>query len=195
MKKIIICSLFLVFVLSITLMGQEQEDSGQKTSNPFSQYKFVPDIAFILDTSGVYRTLGNDTYQKLKMRGFTNGNLNYGELALFEPVDPYFELTGIFTFTLQGVDIEEAFINTTFLPYGFGLKAGKFKSSFGRLNSQHEHVWDFSDRPIIHQAVFGTEGLDEVGAQLTWVAPIDTYLLIGGEALQGVNEQSFGDES
>jgi hypothetical protein len=198
--------LFMVFAVSGSLMGQEQSTAGQTSSNPFSQYKYVPDISFVLDMSGVYRTLGNDPYKNLKMRGFTGDNLNefnkrvgfnlnYGELGLYEAVDPYFELTGIFSFGLEGVEIEEAFINTSALPYGFGIKAGKFKSSFGRLNAQHEHVWDFSDRPIIYQAVFGADGLSEVGAQLTWVAPVDTYLLLGGEALQGVNEQSFGNES
>ena len=204
MKRMILSLTLGLSVLSfISAMGQEQDEAQQKTSSPFSQYQFVPDISLILDMSGVYRTLGNDTYQKLAMRGFTGGNLNdfnknvgfnlnYGELGIHEPVDPYFELTGIFTFTMDGVEIEEAFINTTSIPGGFGIKAGKFKSSFGRLNAQHEHVWDFHDSPIVYRTMFGSDGLNEVGAQVTWVAPIDTYLLIGAEALQGENEESFG---
>ena len=60
------------------------------------------------------------------------------------------------------------------------------------MNEQHEHYWDFANRPLIATALFGEDGLNEIGAQLTWVAPTDFYLVLGGEVLNGENKASFG---
>jgi hypothetical protein len=88
--------------------------------------------------------------------------------------------------------LEEAYWLTKRLPAGLQLKAGKFLSSFGRINEQHTHYWDFAERPLVHEAVFGPEGLNEVGARVSLVPPLDTYLMLGGELLMGDNEASFG---
>jgi hypothetical protein len=167
----------------------------------FSQTKFVPDISFILDGSYVGRNVNDETLSNLRVpelipsgisspnRGF---NLNFGELSLYSPVDPYFDLSATIPFTENGVAIEEAFFTTKSLPWGFQAKGGKFRSSFGRLNSQHEHVWDFADAPLVNRAFFGEDGLVEKGIQFNWLAPTSFYLLLGAEILQGENEGSFG---
>ncbi len=67
------------------------------------------------------------------------------------------------------------------LPWGFQVKGGKFRSSFGRLNVQHEHVWDFADAPLVNRAFFGEDGLVEKGVQINWLAPTPFYLLLGAE--------------
>ena len=122
-------------------------------------------------------------------------NLNYAELSLFAPVDPYFDLTATLPFSSEGVELEEAFFTTRSLPWGFQLKGGKFRSSIGRLNVQHTHVWDFADAPLVNRAFFGNDGLVEVGAQMNWLAPTPFYLLLGAELLQGESEASFGTGS
>ncbi len=167
----------------------------------FSQSKFVPDISFILDGSYVGRNVNDETLKNLRVpelipsgisnpnRGF---NLNFGELSLYSPVDPYFDLSATIPFSENGVAIEEAFFTTKSLPWGFQVKGGKFRSSFGRLNVQHEHVWDFADAPLVNRAFFGEDGLDEKGVQFNWLAPTPFYLLLGAEILQGENEGSFG---
>jgi len=167
----------------------------------FSQSKFVPDISFILDGSYVGRNINDETLKNLKVpelipsglsnpnRGF---NLNFGELSLYSPVDPYFDLSATIPFSENGVAIEEAFFTTKSLPWGFQVKGGKFRSSFGRLNVQHEHVWDFVDAPLVNRAFFGEDGLVEKGVQLNWLAPTPFYLLLGAEILQGENGGSFG---
>ena len=183
-------------------------------SNPFSQNQFVPDIALILDFSYVGRNVSDETYKHLsipkfihelhhsheghehKPMNFEKGfNLNYGELSIGSTVDPYFDLFATFHLSENHFEIEEIFFNTRSLPYNFQIKAGKFRSSIGRINSQHQHVWDFADIPLVYKVFFGDEALREKGVQLTWLAPTDFYLLIGGEALQGENEQSFGYEA
>lgn len=196
---------------------RKKENAGEARSGsaPFSQSKFVPDLSFVLDFSAVARDLEDRKFAALSIPEFMHGpahaheghghshvamnekrgfNLNYGELFLFAPVDPYFELTGVLHLSTTGVEIEEGYFATTCLPYGFQFKGGKFFSGFGRINAQHAHQWDFSEQPLPYLAFFGAHGINEVGAQLTWLAPVGFYLLVGGEALQGQNESSFGSE-
>ena len=64
------------------------------------------------------------------------------------------------------------------------LKAGRFFSGVGYLNSQHSHTWDFVDNPLAYQAMLGTQYADD-GVQLHWLAPTDQYLELGLEAGRG----------
>lgn len=179
-----------------------------KESNPFSQAKFVPDISFIADFSYVSRNLSDSRYKNLEIPGFGNFNsyggtakkppnaergfnFNYSELYLSSAVDPYFDLTGIFHLSENSFEIEEAYLTTKTLPYNLKLKIGRFYSNFGRLNSQHSHVWDFIDAPLNYRAIFGNENLRESGVQLSWLAPTPFYLLTGFEIFQGDNENNF----
>ena len=82
------------------------------------------------------------------------------------------------------VSVEEAYIQTTSLGNGFGVKAGRFFSGVGYLNPQHAHTWDFVDNPLAYQALLGTQFGDD-GVQLTWLAPIDQYLELGAEVGRG----------
>ncbi|MCX8059996.1 MAG: hypothetical protein N3C13_02230 [Aquificaceae bacterium] len=75
---------------------------------------------------------------------------------------------------------------------GLQLKLGKFRSSFGRLNAQHPHAWDFATQPLPNKVFLGDDGLVEKGLQLNLLAPAPFYLLFGLEVLQGENDQSFG---
>ncbi|HVN48440.1 MAG TPA: hypothetical protein VMU30_06410 [Bacteroidota bacterium] len=194
--------LIFIFSLSGILTAQEREGSA------FDQSKFVPDIAFILDVSGVARDITNEKYFSLSTPGYSypgmqlmdpsginakrGWNFNYGEMSLYSVVDPYFDLFAVLDVSPVGASIEEAYTTTRKLPYGFQIKAGKFLASFGRVNEQHEHYWDFANRPLIATALFGEDGLNEVGAQVTWVAPTDFFLVLGAEVLNGENAASFG---
>ncbi len=82
------------------------------------------------------------------------------------------------------VEIEEAWIEATALPAGFGAKFGRFFSGIGYLNGKHSHTWDFVDQPLPYQAFLGDQYLDD-GVQLRWLAPTNLYLELGGEVLQG----------
>jgi len=176
---------------------------------PFRQTAFLPDLSLIVDTSlvgrnkndqelkrleipGLYHRYGGEEHGILnKNRGF---NLNYAELYLYAPVDPYFDLYAVIPFSEDGSEVEEAYAVTRGLPFGFQFKVGKFRSSFGRLNAQHPHVWDFANQPLVYKVFLGDDGLKEKGVQLNWLAPTPFYLLFGVEVLQGENEQSFGTE-
>ncbi len=108
-----------------------------------------------------------------KNRGFTVQNV---ELALAGAVDPYLRGDAFLVFQIddQGesaVELEEAYLTTLSLPAGLQVKAGTFFSSFGRLNSQHPHSWDFADQPIVSSRLMGPDGLRGPGAQLNWLLP------------------------
>jgi len=64
------------------------------------------------------------------------------------------------------------------------VKAGRFFSNIGYLNSQHPHEWDFADVPLIYRGLFGDQYYDD-GLQLIWLAPTTGYLELGGEVFRG----------
>jgi len=80
--------------------------------------------------------------------------------------------------------VEEAFMQTTSLPYGLTLRAGRFFSGIGYLNEQHAHVWDFADPALPYRAFLNTQ-YDDDGVQLRWLAPTDFFLELGAEAFRG----------
>ncbi len=204
---------FRILILANFLMIATAEQSvaeENKSDHPFSQAKFVPDISLIIDFSFNRFNLNADDMSSLEIPGFSIGggaasgqnigsagngfNFNYGELAIGATVDPYFDLFTNFHLGQNHFEIEEAYIRTRSLPLGLKLKAGKFLSDFGRLNSQHAHFWNFNEAPLVHQVFFGDEGLNEKGIQLSWISPFPFFLELGIEALQGENETSFGTQ-
>ena len=180
----------------------------QNINASFSQNAYLPDIALIINSSAVGRNVDNADYSSYETPGFIDAdpdkeipfnpdrgfNLNYAEVAMYSAVDPYFDAFAIFHMRSDEFEIDEAYVATRDLPYGLKVKAGKFKSAFGRYNEKHQHAWEFSEQPLVYSGFFGPEGLSDPGVQLQWVAPTDTYLMLGVEAMQGTNDQSFGYE-
>lgn len=112
-----------------------------------------------------------------QQRGFNARNT---ELALDGAVDPYFEGFANIVFKLDNdnetsVEVEEAFLQTTTLPWNLQLKGGQFFTAFGRINPQHPHVWDFADAPLVQGRLLGSDGLRGVGAQVAWLLPLPWY--------------------
>ena len=174
--------------------------------------KFVPDISLITDFSYLNRSIDAETYEGVEMPGLTHAaseeeghdhdhggpgegfNFNYAELVIASTVDHRFDLFSTFHLSEESFEVEEAYVKTRGLGRGFDAKIGKFLSSIGRLNASHPHVWSFDTAPLIYEAFLGDHGLLEKGIELTWLAPSETYLLMGVEFLQGENEASFGVE-
>src|SRR5436190_1419535 len=112
-----------------------------------------------------------------QQRGFNARNI---ELAFDGAVDPYFEGFANIVFKLDNdnetdVEVEEAFMQTTSLPFNLQLKAGQFFAAFGRLNPTHPHTWDFADTPLVNGLFLGPDGLRGVGAQGSWTLPLPWY--------------------
>ena len=200
MKKILLCAFLLPQLINA------DEASYSSYSSSFDQSAFIPDIALIVDASYVNRSVPDSDMENYALSGSnlleynefnTNYgfNLNYAELSLHSDVDQLFTLDGIFHFDVEGVEIEEAYFTTTTLPLYLQLKGGKFKSSFGRLNQQHQHLWDFADAPLVYNAFLTPEGLNHPGIQLQWLAPTPWYMMAGVELMQSGEEGSFVNES
>jgi hypothetical protein len=81
--------------------------------------------------------------------------------------------------------VEEAFIQTLGLGYGFSLKAGRFFCGIGYIKEQHPRSWDFVDAPLAQRAFLGGNNNGDDGVQLKWVAPAPFFPELGAEAGRG----------
>jgi hypothetical protein len=112
-----------------------------------------------------------------QQRGF---NARNAEIALDGAVDPYFEGFANIVLKLDNdngteIELEEAFLQTTSLPWGLQVKGGQFFAPFGRLNPTHPHTWDFADAPLVVGRLLGPDGLRGVGGQIAWTLPLPWY--------------------
>lgn len=181
-------------------LRQTQKAGQAKKANTFN-----PSISMILN--GAYAAYENnpDAYQLpgfalseeagLEPEGFSLGE---SEVTLAANVDQLFY--GQATFSLAddagntSIETEEAYFETLGLSDGVRVKAGRFYSAIGYINSKHRHAWDFNDAPLVYRALFGDQ-LKQDGVQLSWILPTDFYFLVGGEAGNGVHYPSAGNHS
>lgn len=163
---------------------------------------FNPAMSVILNGAYVHNSLQPDDYFRA---GFPLGggagpaqqglSIAESELSLYANIDEKFY--GQLTLTASNdkgqdhVGVEEAFIDTTALPNNFTVRAGRFYSNIGYLNSHHTHTDKFYDRPLAYQAFLGNQYGDD-GLQVRWVAPTSFFLEFGAEAFAGNNFPSGG---
>lgn len=142
-----------------------------------------PDISAIADFAAGWYSDDTRTIKSGDDPGHTGANLQELELAFQATVDPYFKAQIYLTIpNLEGLEVEEAFVTTTSLPYSLQLRAGIFRAPFGRQNTQHLHMQDFTRRPEMNALFLGTDGLHSPGLELSWMAPTPFYLLFTGAA-------------
>ena len=114
--------------------------------------------------------------------------LGHGELVMSSNIDDmYFGKLTLAIADHDGVtetELEEAYVETLGLDNGFTVKAGRFFSNVGYLNSQHNHAWDFIDAPLVYRGLFGNQLIDD-GIQVRWLAPTDLFFQVGAERGRG----------
>ncbi len=131
----------------------------------------LPDISVIGDFQASYR--------KNIKRNFDAG-IHEAEFSFQSVVDPYIRadfflsvgrdpVTGKF-----GADLEEGYLTTLSLPAHLQLKAGRFKSAFGRINPVHPHALPFINIPLAYENYFG-EGINDEGISLSWLVPNSAF--------------------
>jgi len=173
-----------------------------KAEAPPESHSFNPQLSVVLNGGFTWSSFDPDDYY---LPGFQRGNeatitspgfaINEAELNIQSSIDPYFY--GNLTIAMHQhshdteFDLEEAYIRTQSLPYGFALKAGRFYSGLGYLNHHHKHQWDFVDAPLIYRAFFNNQYYDD-GMQLLWIAPTPVYWELGTEAFPGRNFPAAG---
>src|SRR4030095_2744864 len=87
-------------------------------------------------------------------------------------VDPYARADFFLSFGEQGVDLEEGFITFPAIPGGLLVRVGKMRAAFGKVNTLHNHVLPWADRPIvIDNLVNGDEGISDAGFSVARLVP------------------------
>src|SRR5258706_5168470 len=94
------------------------------------------------------------------------------EVGFQEVIDPYARAAFFISFGEHGVDLEEGYLTFTTLPWGLQVKAGKMRAAFGKVNTLHNHVMPWTNRPLVTQnLVAGEEGISDAGVSLSRILP------------------------
>lgn len=109
----------------------------------------------------------------------TNDKANFDfralELNMEAPVDPYLKAWGVITGSNGGVDVEEATIETTALPYNLAVRGGRLFATFGRLAHFHDHELPVIDRPRSLDNYIGGETRAD-GLEVSYLLPTDLFV-------------------
>jgi hypothetical protein len=134
-----------------------------------------PDISVIGDFVGGVGNARNRPTPSLEM--------HESEVGFQEVIDPYARADFFISFGEKGVDLEEGFLTFTALPAGLQLKVGKMRAAFGKVNTLHNHVLPWTDRPLVSQNLMGgEEGINDAGLSLSRIIPAPGGLFMEGTA-------------
>jgi hypothetical protein len=147
--------------------------------NPLARLLLIPDISAIGRAQLSYLAPVTAAESPREAPFGTPGRVRPGfdelELGLQAVVDPYARADAFIGFSSEGVDVEEAYLTWLHLPYGFLARGGKMFTPFGRINTQHPHVWEFADRPLAFQRLLGPDVLSGPGVDVSWLAPVSWF--------------------
>jgi hypothetical protein len=134
-----------------------------------------PDIAVIGDFLGA---VGHGAGH-----GTPTLELHESEVAFQAILDPYARADFFISFGEQGVSLEEGYLTFPALPGGLSLRAGKMRAAFGKVNSLHNHVLPWTDRPLVTQDLVGGEdGINDAGFSLTRIFAGPKQIFLEGTA-------------
>jgi len=124
-----------------------------------------------------------------------NFDLREFSLGFQSALDPFSNTKVFFSFSEEGVEVEEAYAYWTGLPGGLRLDVGRFRQQLGELNRWHLHSVPETEYPMVLTDFFGEGGLAGNGVNAYWVLPVTT---VGGgvhefwgQVTQGENEVAF----
>jgi hypothetical protein len=143
-----------------------------------------PDISVIGDFIGVAGHNPISPSPSLEM--------HESEVGFQAIIDPYARGDFFLSFGEEGVGLEEGYITFTALPAGFVAKVGKMRSAFGKVNTFHNHVLPWVDRPLVtNNLVGGEDGIDDAGFSVQRILPAPKWLFL--EATGQVFRGDSGD--
>lgn len=124
--------------------------------------------------------------------------LHESEIGLQAIIDPYARGDFFISFGEQGVNVEEGFITFTALPAGVVAKVGKMRAAFGKVNTLHNHVLPWTDRPLVTgNLVGGEDGINDAGFSVTrsFAGPKDIFLEATGQLFRGDSADLFSEHT
>jgi len=176
---------------------QASEDAATAPTSGFADAvnRFNPAISMVLQGTATRYANNPDDW---RLPGFQLGDetgrkpqglsLDESEITVSANVDDWFYGQSTLSFAQDNgsssVDVEEAYVDTLSLPYGFGARIGRFYSDVAFQNPVHSHAWDFTDAPLAYDAFLGSQYGDD-GLRVNWVAPTNLLLEFGIEAYHG----------
>ena len=146
---------------------------------------FNPDMAVIGDFLGAAGRNTVNPNPALEM--------HESEASFQAVVDPYARADFFISFGEEGVDLEEGFLTFTELPGKLQMKVGKMRAAFGKVNSLHNHVLPWTDRPLVNMNLVGGEdGIDDAGISVARLIPAGSlFLEATGQVFRGDSGESL----
>ncbi|MBI2386518.1 MAG: hypothetical protein HYV14_10950 [Elusimicrobia bacterium] len=107
--------------------------------------------------------------------GASNFNFRTAELNIEAPIDPFLKGWIVLNASPDGVEAEEATLQTTALPYNLTVAGGRLFAAFGRLAHFHNHELPVIDRPLSLENFIGGETQAD-GVEVSYLFPTPFYL-------------------
>jgi hypothetical protein len=170
----------------VPVVSAPQEPVNLGGAGPAAAKVLNPDISVIGDFIGAAGNGAN--------RGIPSLQMHESEVGFQEVIDPYARADFFITFGEQGVSLEEGYLTFTALPAGLQLKVGEMRAAFGKVNTLHNHVLPWIDRPLVSQnLVNGEDGIDDAGLSLSRILPAPKGIFLEGTAqvFRGDTENLF----
>jgi hypothetical protein len=145
-----------------------------------------PDISVIGDFLG---SMGHNRFSPTPAF-----EMHESEVGFQAIIDPYARGDFFLSFGEEGVNLEEGYITFTALPAGLVARAGKMRAAFGKVNTFHNHVLSWTDRPLVTNSLVGGEdGINDAGLSLTRIlpAPKGLFLEATGQVFRGDSDELF----
>jgi hypothetical protein len=129
-------------------------------------------------------------------RGKAGGDFNFraAEIGIAASIDPYARAYAFFNGSKEGVEVEEAALVTTSLPWNLEARAGRFFADFGRLPKFHPHEYAFVNTPLSVERIVGGESKAD-GVELSYLFPTPFFLrgTLGGYNKLGAENERLDD--
>jgi hypothetical protein len=174
---------------SAILAGQEPTLGGAGGS---AAKALNPDISVIGDFIGAMG--GNSQQNTVSLQPIPAFQMHESEVGFQSIIDPYARGDFFISFGEEGVDLEEGYITFTALPANFVAKVGKMRSAFGKVNTMHNHVLPWVERPLVsNNLVAGEDGINDAGFSIQRIlpAPKRIFLEATGQLFRGDSGDVF----
>ena len=146
---------------------------------------FNPDIAVIGDFLGA---AGSN-----KVNPGPAFEMHESEASFQAVVDPYARADFFISFGEEGVNLEEGYLTFPAIPGGLLVKVGKMRAAFGKVNTLHNHVLPWTDRPLMTtNLVGGEDGINDAGFSVARLIPNPwLFLEATGQVFRGDSNDLF----
>jgi hypothetical protein len=135
-----------------------------------------PEISVIALITPAYYSLNNPVVFAENDPENTGVNVQEIEVGFQSVVDPYFRFDSFFSFSIEGVELEEAYGTTLFsLPLNSQFRIGRARAKFGRINQIHRHNQNFVTLPIVVAEFLG-EHLNPTSVEANFLVPVPWYM-------------------